>query len=172
MHPPVLALWRFCRQGERVARGLGRAGSWDIAGSISPGFAGLGACGREHSEGDAIVKALRTSGERQVDVLDLPVPHPEPGEVVIQMKSTGICGSDLHPYRHPTPQHLDPGFISGHEPCGVIAAVGAGVSEVEGVVGQRVMNHHYKGCGQCKHCRVGWSQLCKKGIEGTELAKI
>src|SRR5215510_9541965 len=47
---------------------------------------------------------------------------------------------------------------------GVIAAVGPGVSEVEGVVGQRVMNHHYKGCGQCKHCRVGWSQLCRRGI--------
>ena len=59
-------------------------------------------------------------------MLDLPVPKPEPGEVVIQMKSTGICGSDLHPYRHPTPLHLDPGFISGHEPCGVIAEIGAG----------------------------------------------
>src|SRR5204862_423147 len=31
-------------------------------------------------------------------------------------------------------------------------------------VGSRVMNHHYKGCGRCKHCRVGWSQLCRAGI--------
>ena len=73
------------------------------------------------------MKALRTSGERQVDVLDLPVPKPAPDEVIVQMKATGICGSDLHPYRHPTPQHLDPGFISGHEPCGVISELRAGV---------------------------------------------
>ena len=78
------------------------------------------------------MKALRTSGERQVDVLDLPVPKPEPGEVIVQMKSTGICGSDLHPYRHPTPLHLDPGFISGHEPCGVIAEIGAGRDRLAG----------------------------------------
>ena len=66
------------------------------------------------------MKALRTSGERQVDVLDLPMPTPEPGEVVIQMKSTGICGSDLHPYRHPTPLaprprlHLRPRAVRRH----------------------------------------------------------
>ena len=74
-------------------------------------------------------------GERQVEVvLDLPVPTPEPGEVVIQMKATGICGSDLHPYRRPTKWHLDGGFISGHEPCGVISEVGAGV---DGLAGRR-----------------------------------
>jgi threonine dehydrogenase-like Zn-dependent dehydrogenase len=43
-----------------------------------------------------------------------------------------------------------------------VEAVGAGVDP--GLVGQRVMNHHYKGCGRCKHCRVGWSQLCRAGI--------
>src|SRR4051812_46689445 len=57
-------------------------------------------------EGDRTVKALRTSGERQVDVLALPIPKPEPGEVVIQMRATGICGSDLHPYRRPSALHL------------------------------------------------------------------
>ena len=93
------------------------------------------------------MKALRTSGERQVTVLDLPVPHPEPGEVVIQMKSTGICGSDLHPYRHPTPLHLDPGFISGHEPCGVIAEIGQGVSGWE--VGEPVVPYFRRTCGEC-----------------------
>src|SRR5207248_401301 len=52
--------------------------------------------------------------------------------------------------------------IAGHEPCGVVHAVGAGVDP--SLVGQRVMNHHYKGCGRCKHCRGGWSQLCRGGI--------
>jgi threonine dehydrogenase-like Zn-dependent dehydrogenase len=55
-------------------------------------------------------------------------------------------------------------FIAGHEPCGEIVARGAGVSEREAPTGQRVMNHHYAGCGVCQHCRVGWSQLCKAGI--------
>src|SRR5207245_2236088 len=51
-----------------------------------------------------------------------------------------------------------------HEPCGVVAARGAGVSEADAPTGQRVMVHHYKGCGRCKHCKVGWAQLCRQGI--------
>jgi threonine dehydrogenase-like Zn-dependent dehydrogenase len=43
-------------------------------------------------------------------------------------------------------------------------ARGPGVSEREAPIGQRVMDHHYAGCGVCKHCRVGWSQLCREGI--------
>ena len=104
------------------------------------------------------MKALRTSGERQVDVLDLPIPHPEPGEVVIQMKSTGICGSDLHPYRHPTPLHLDPGFISGHEPCGVIAEIGEGVTGWS--VGERVVPYFRRTCGYCVYCQAGKRNVC------------
>ena len=55
------------------------------------------------------------------------------------------------------------GVIAGHEPCGVVAAVGAGVTEKEARVGQRVMDHHYDGCGTCKHCRAGWTQMCLEG---------
>ena len=55
-------------------------------------------------------------------------------------------------------------IIAGHEPCGVVAEVGPGVSEAEARVGQRVMDHHYCGCGVCPHCRVGWSQLCGNGF--------
>jgi threonine dehydrogenase-like Zn-dependent dehydrogenase len=55
------------------------------------------------------------------------------------------------------------GVIAGHEPCGIVAAVGAGVTEREARVGQRVMDHHYDGCGTCKHCRAGWTQMCLAG---------
>jgi threonine dehydrogenase-like Zn-dependent dehydrogenase len=103
------------------------------------------------------VKALRTIAERQVEVLDLPVPKPEPGEVVIEMKATGICGSDLHPYRRPTPWHLE-GFISGHEPCGVIAEVGAGVDGWK--VGDRVVPYFRRVCGRCFECRASRRNLC------------
>jgi len=71
---------------------------------------------------------LRIAGEQEVAILDRPKPEPAAGEVIVRMKATGICGSDLHPYRHPSPLHLDPGFISGHEPCGVIEELGAGVA--------------------------------------------
>jgi threonine dehydrogenase-like Zn-dependent dehydrogenase len=54
--------------------------------------------------------------------------------------------------------------IAGHEPCGVVAALGPG-NEDSGVhEGDRVMVHHYLGCGHCEHCDVGWSQLCQHGI--------
>ena len=104
------------------------------------------------------MKALRTIGERQVEVLDIPVPKPEPGEVVVQMKSTGICGSDLHPYRRPTKWHLEGGFISGHEPCGVIAEVGQGVEGWR--VGENVVPYFRRGCMECRMCRTSRRHLC------------
>jgi threonine dehydrogenase-like Zn-dependent dehydrogenase len=54
--------------------------------------------------------------------------------------------------------------IGGHEPCGVVAAIGPGVSEKQARVGQRVMQHHYRGCGVCEHCATGWMQLCVEGV--------
>src|ERR671919_1439700 len=111
-------------------------------------------------------------GNRKVEIRSFPDPTPGPGEVVIEMKASGMCGSDLKFYRSPPGEaqkalglggNAEP-FIAGHEPCGVVAARGPGVSEREAPTGQRVMDHHYAGCGVCKHCRVGWSQLCRAGI--------
>jgi threonine dehydrogenase-like Zn-dependent dehydrogenase len=99
-------------------------------------------------------------GERQVAFGEFPDPTPGPDEVVLQMKASGICGSDLRPYRD---ARRDPerAMISGHEPCGVIAATGAHV--VGWRPGDRVIMHHYAGCGRCKYCRVGYAQLCLVG---------
>jgi threonine dehydrogenase-like Zn-dependent dehydrogenase len=111
-------------------------------------------------------------GERKVELRTFPDPTPGPGEVVIEMKASGMCGSDLKFYRSPPGAaqaalglggNAEP-FIAGHEPCGVVVARGPGVSEREAPIGQRVMDHHYSGCGVCQHCRVGWSQLCRAGI--------
>jgi len=112
-------------------------------------------------------------GNRKVELRTFPDPTPGPGEVVIQMKASGMCGSDLKFYRSAPGEaqkalglgNLTEPLIGGHEPCGVIAARGPGVSEKEAPIGQRVMDHHYAGCGVCKHCRVGWSQLCREGIQ-------
>ncbi len=110
-------------------------------------------------------------GNRKLEVREFPDPTPGPGEAVIAIKASGMCGSDLHPYRASGNAAAALGLggdggpvIAGHEPCGVVAAVGPGVPDGEALVGQRVMNHHYRGCGRCKHCRAGWSQLCPHGI--------
>ena len=111
-------------------------------------------------------------GDRKVELRSFPDPTPGPGEVVLEMKASGMCGSDLKFYRSAPGAaqaalglgNLAEPFIGGHEPCGVIVARGPGVSEKEAPTGQRVMDHHYAGCGTCSHCRVGWSQLCRAGI--------
>jgi 2-desacetyl-2-hydroxyethyl bacteriochlorophyllide A dehydrogenase len=108
-------------------------------------------------------------GDRQLELMEFPDPTPGEGEVVLEMKASGMCGSDLHQYRRAKggesigglPVATEP-VIAGHEPCGIVAAVGPGVPEVQAKVGQRVMVHHYKGCTVCNHCRSGWSQLCQE----------
>src|SRR4026209_532594 len=111
-------------------------------------------------------------GDREVEARACPDPTPGSGEVVIEMKASGMCGSDLKFYRSPPGEaqkslgfsaDAEP-FIGGHEPCGVVAARVSGVSEKEAPIGQRVMDHHYAGCGVCKHCRVGWSQRGREAI--------
>jgi threonine dehydrogenase-like Zn-dependent dehydrogenase len=110
-------------------------------------------------------------GERKLELREFPDPTPGPGEVVVAIRASGMCGSDLHAYRAAGDAagalglggHGGP-VIAGHEPCGVVAARGPGVAEADAPLGQRVMVHHYRGCGRCQHCRVGWSQLCPHGI--------
>ena len=120
------------------------------------------------------MRGITFLGDRELEIRDFPDPKPGPGEVILQMKASGMCGSDLHAYRASRKgggmaASLGLGgdsgpVIAGHEPCGIVAERGAGVTEAEAPLGQRVMQHHYKGCGLCKHCRTGWSQLCGKGI--------
>ena len=117
------------------------------------------------------MKGVVFLGGRKLELREFPDPTPGPRDVVVAMKASGMCGSDLHPYRAVGNAAAALGLggtggpvIGGHEPCGVVAAVGSGVSAAEAPIGQRVMVHHYKGCGDCKHCRAGWAQLCRRGI--------
>jgi 2-desacetyl-2-hydroxyethyl bacteriochlorophyllide A dehydrogenase len=109
------------------------------------------------------------TGERGLELMNFPDPTPGPGEVVLEMKASGMCGSDLHQYRRPKAGGASTGLpanpnptIAGHEPCGVVVAIGPDVLPPEAKVGQRVMVHHYTGCTQCGHCRAGWQQLCQE----------
>jgi len=101
-------------------------------------------------------------GGRRVELKEVPDPEPRLGEVVVAIKASGMCGSDLHHYRgaeHVSPETAT--IIGGHEPAGVVHAVGEGVSPTVAQVGDRVMVHHYRGCQACQYCRSGWLQMCE-----------
>src|SRR5215813_14522523 len=115
------------------------------------------------------MRAVTFLGNRKLELTQFPDPTPGPGEVVLAIKASGMCGSDLKFYRASGgASSLGLGkvsgpIIAGHEPCGVVAAVGEGVAENVARVGDRVMVHHYHGCGTCEHCITGWSQMCVEG---------
>ena len=106
------------------------------------------------------MRGIIFQGDRKLDLLEVPDPTPGPGEVVLEIKASGMCGSDLKYYRRPGDQATNP-IIGGHEPCGVVVAVGSGVTGPHARVGERVMMHHYHGCTDCSHCRSGWPQMCR-----------
>jgi len=99
-------------------------------------------------------------GERQVELRNFPEPEPSSSEVIVEMRASGLCGSDLRGYRAPRAERGDPAQLkaAGHEPCGVVKEVSTGVRHLK--VGDRVIVHHYLGCGRCRWCRVGYSQMC------------
>jgi threonine dehydrogenase-like Zn-dependent dehydrogenase len=116
------------------------------------------------------MKGVVFTGNREIEILEFPDPAPGPGEVVLEIKASGMCGSDLKFYRAAGGAASlgfttrDGPVIAGHEPCGVVVAIGSGVSENQARVGMRVMQHHYWGCGVCAHCSTGWMQLCVEGV--------
>jgi threonine dehydrogenase-like Zn-dependent dehydrogenase len=117
------------------------------------------------------MKGIVFLGERQVELRDFPDPIPGPRDVILEIKASGMCGTDLGPYRakfkpgavRTGVSRLSGPAIAGHEPCGVVVEVGSEVSEREARIGDRVMDHHYDGCGVCRHCRSGWTQMCLDG---------
>lgn len=118
------------------------------------------------------MKGVVFTGNRTLELREFPDPAPGPGEVVLEIKASGLCGSDLKYYRSPpgaAAAALGLGnagaVIAGHEPCGVVAEVGPGVDPKQARVGMRVMQHHYRGCGVCPHCSTGWMQLCVEGVK-------
>jgi propanol-preferring alcohol dehydrogenase len=82
------------------------------------------------------------------------------------MRVGGLCGSDLHRYRQTAAQRVGMDIIQGHEPSGVVYAVGEGVRRVR--PGDRVSVYHYRGCGHCKQCLAGNIMWCpeRRGYGG------
>ncbi len=117
------------------------------------------------------MKGVVFVGDRRLEIREFPDPAPGPRDVILEIKASGMCGSDLHRYRAPfNPGDTSSGFkmadepvIAGHEPCGVVVELGSSIDKHEVTIGQRVMDHHYEGCGNCKHCKGGWQQMCLDG---------
>jgi (R,R)-butanediol dehydrogenase / meso-butanediol dehydrogenase / diacetyl reductase len=111
------------------------------------------------------------TGNSTLQLVDVGDPTPGPTDVVLEIKASGLCGSDLKLYRPPPGaafkalglKESGKPIIAGHEPCGVIAAVGSAVSPRSAKPGDRVLVHHYGGCNTCPHCRTGWTQMCEQG---------
>ena len=105
------------------------------------------------------MKGVVYLGESEVEVRDFSQPEAGPGQVVVEMKVAGLCGSDLHKY-HSSREWANErrGMISGHEPAGVVAEVGPNVEHLS--VGDRVCVYHRTGCGHCMDCRSGYAAFC------------
>jgi len=88
---------------------------------------------------------------------EIPVPEVGPGEVLVRVRASGICGSDLHALRGAFPEMPIP-VTMGHECAGVVEEVGEGVTEFS--KGDRVCLDYVVSCGHCEYCSAGRSNLC------------
>jgi threonine dehydrogenase-like Zn-dependent dehydrogenase len=115
--------------------------------------------------GSVHMKATMTAaflpGNSTVELRTAPVPSPGHGEVLLRVKASTICGSDIRCIYH---EHVGKGpegyqdVIAGHEPSGRIVAAGEGCRRFK--VGDRVIVYHISGCGVCNDCRRGYMISC------------
>src|SRR5438094_9114742 len=101
------------------------------------------------------MRALVFRGPNQIKIEHVSIPKPGPGEALIRVTLTTICGTDLHILKGE--YAVKPGLIIGHEPVGTIHQLGVGVSGYR--IGERVLVGAITPCGQCNYCLGGdWSQ--------------
>jgi threonine dehydrogenase-like Zn-dependent dehydrogenase len=107
------------------------------------------------------MSAAYLPGNSTVEMRTVPVPSPGHGEVLIEVKASTICGSDIRCIYH---EHLGKGpegyqgVIAGHEPAGLIVEAGPGCRRFK--AGDRVIVYHISGCGVCNDCRRGYMISC------------
>ncbi|MFI7497963.1 zinc-dependent alcohol dehydrogenase [Streptomyces sp. NPDC049687] len=107
--------------------------------------------------------AVVTAFGKALEIQDLPVPEPGPGQVLVRMEASGLCHTDIHAAHGDWPVKPRPPFIPGHEGVGPVRAVGAGVSG--DLVGRRVAVPWLgSSCGTCRYCVSGWETLCQSQV--------
>jgi glutathione-independent formaldehyde dehydrogenase len=114
------------------------------------------------------MKAVVYRGPYQVAVENVPDPVIEaPGDALVKITTTNICGSDLHMYEGRTA--VEEGKVLGHENMGIVEEVGAGVTRIK--AGDRVSVPFNIACGTCRNCAAGWTSFCLRtnptdGVDG------
>ena len=106
----------------------------------------------------AVVKAHAAPG---IELREVPVPTPGPGEVLVRVQAASVCGTDLHIFNwDPWAQgRIHPPLIPGHEFAGAVAGVGRGVTTVK--EGDLVSAEMHVACGKCMQCRTGQAHICQ-----------
>ena len=112
----------------------------------------------------ATMRGVRLPGDSTAVVDTLPVPEPGPGQVLLRIGASGICGSDIGYiyHEHKTHRGVDGpayrGVVAGHEPSGTVVQTGPGCRRFG--LGDRVIVYHIAGCGLCDNCRSGYMISC------------
>ncbi len=94
-----------------------------------------------------------------LSIEEIAIPEPGPGEVLVKIRASGVCHTDLHAAKGDWPVKPAPPFVPGHEGAGIVAAVGAGVKNVKEGDAVGIAWLH-DACGSCEHCITGWETLC------------
>jgi threonine 3-dehydrogenase len=109
------------------------------------------------------MKALmKTGSEPGAELREVAVPEPGPDEVLIRVKATAICGTDIHIYSWDqyAQERIKPPMIFGHEGCGEVARIG---SRVRGyAIGDLIAVETHIPCGECFQCRTGSQHICER----------
>jgi threonine 3-dehydrogenase len=106
----------------------------------------------------AVVKTKAAPG---IELREVPVPAPGPGEVLVRVETASVCGTDLHIYNWDpwAKGRIHPPLIPGHEFSGAVAGVGSGVTTVR--EGDPVSAEMHVACGKCLQCRTGLKHVCQ-----------
>jgi alcohol dehydrogenase len=108
------------------------------------------------------MRAAVFQGKNRIGIREVPRPVPGPGQALVRVTLTTICGTDVHILKGEYP--VKEGLIVGHEPVGVVEALGPGVSGYQ--AGDRVIIGAITPCGQCGACLSGHSSQCGHGGSG------
>lgn len=110
---------------------------------------------------NAVKAAVVTNFHAPLEIQNLPVPDPKPGEVLVRIETSGLCHTDIHAAHGDWPVKPKPPFVPGHEGVGRIVQMGANVTSR--MIGQRVAIAWLGyACGTCRHCVGGWETLCER----------
>src|ERR1700729_1277497 len=102
---------------------------------------------------------------KPLSLLELDVPSPRAGQILVKTEACGVCHTDLHAAHGDWPVKPTLPFVPGHEAIGLVAATGAGVTIVK--EGDRVgIPWLYSACGHCEYCLAGWETVCAQAQFG------